>query len=166
MKEYREEQIYFEFLILNINHRFSLYAKPKLQDLRGSKVVPAVMAGCRADTGRGRQDLCTPLTDSGGEVSPLRFQNSFNFFSPAVCLFVPKSGFFCSEINLTPPSLIHPLSAPDRLSSSFCLFHINRNVSANRFKIQKFGPLYPANSSWKRVSHFKPNISKFHFHTQ
>ena len=69
-KEYREEQIYFEFLILNINSRISLYAKPNLQDLRGSKVVPAVMAGCRTDTGRGRQDLCTPLTDSGGEVSP------------------------------------------------------------------------------------------------
>ena len=116
--------------------------------------------------GGGGRTFARPWQIQGGKSPPLRFQNSLNFFSPAVCLFVPKSGFFCSEINLTPPSLINPLSAPVRLSSSFCLFYINRNVSANRFKIQKFGPLYPANSSWKRVSHFKPNISEFHFHTQ
>ena len=28
------------------------------------------------------------------------------------CLFVPKSGFFCSEINLAPPHL-NPVSAPE-----------------------------------------------------
>ena len=43
----------------------------------------------------GRQDLHTPLTDSGGHSPPLRFQNSFLF----------KSGFFCSKIDLAPPSL-------------------------------------------------------------
>ena len=85
---------------------------------RGGNVMEARLRGGYW----GRQDLCTPVTDSGGGIAPLwdfriasqehlrerkpssKQENIYflkNFSLRHVFLF--KSGFFCSKINLAPP---------------------------------------------------------------